>query len=239
MHPAQKTDASFLLALAIKAGDYDCSPDLHKGPTGRALLPITPSPRWKIGIFSMPIFAHSGACVLLKHVHNPSSLIPDYSGAKLLSALVVRVFHRLAKRLHSICIRTGGGHPRRVVQDGRALRVDSAGRPPDFLIKVRTDGAIHRYSLRAMSDHILLHCLWAYGKGRGQLSAEESAHLTACEGCTRALQVCRQEKNFGAVLRELNRATDDNSGEKPKLKSIYVFPGPISLLADNVRKRTD
>jgi hypothetical protein len=40
----KKTDASFLLALAIKAGDYDCSPDLHKGPTGRALLPITPSP---------------------------------------------------------------------------------------------------------------------------------------------------------------------------------------------------
>jgi hypothetical protein len=89
-----------------------------------------------------------------------------------------------------------------------------------------------------MSDHIPLHRLWAYGKDRGQLSAEESAHVTACEGCTRALQVCRQEKNFGAVLRELDRATDD-SGEKPKLKSIYVFTGPISLLAETIRKRTD
>lgn len=90
-----------------------------------------------------------------------------------------------------------------------------------------------------MLGHIPLHCLWAYGKGRGQLSAEEHAHVAACEGCSRALEVCRYEKNFGGVLRELARAADDTSGEKPKLKTLYVFPGPISLIADTVRRRTD
>jgi len=96
-------------------------------------------------------------------------------------------------------------------------------------MKVRTGG----------TDHLPLHCLWAYGKGRSQLSPEEHAHVAACERCSRALEVCRQENNFGGVLRELARAADDISGEKPKLKTLYVVSGPISLIANTVRRRTD
>jgi hypothetical protein len=106
-------------------------------------------------------------------------------------------------------------------------------------MKETTDGTRHRYRQRALSDHIPLHCLWAFGKDRGELSAEEHAHVEACGGCSRALQICRHEKNFGAVLRELARSADEASGEKPKLKTLYVFPGPISPEADTIRKRTD
>ena len=105
-------------------------------------------------------------------------------------------------------------------------------------MNVRIDGTIHRYAQRAMPGHIPVHLLWAYGKGRGHLSALQHAHVTACEGCTRALEVCAHEKSFGAVLRELDRARDGLAG-KPKLKTLYVFPGPISPEDDSFLSRTD
>jgi hypothetical protein len=114
--------------------------------------------------------------------------------------------------------------------DGR-LRVGVRRRVPRFpyFMKVRTDGATYRYLLRALPAHVPLHCLWAYGKRRGQLSAAEYSHVEACTECSRALHVCYHAENFGAVLREIHRAQADepSSDEKPKLKTLYIFPDPF------------
>lgn len=97
------------------------------------------------------------------------------------------------------------------------------------VMKVRTDEATHRYSLRGLPGHVPLHCLWAYGKGRVQLSTEEHSHVEACSECSRALQVCSHAQNFGAALVELRCVPDEapDPGGKPKLKTIYVFPDPF------------
>ena len=96
-------------------------------------------------------------------------------------------------------------------------------------MKVRTDGATHRYALRGLPGHVPLHCLWAYGKGRVQLSVEENSHVEACPECSHALQVCSHAQNFGAALIEMRRVHDEapDTDDKPKLKTIYVFPDPF------------
>jgi len=96
-------------------------------------------------------------------------------------------------------------------------------------MKVRADGATNRYLLRTFPAHVPLHCLWAYGKSRVELSAAEYSHVEACAECSRALQVCYHAENFGAVLMELRRAQSDAAGidGKPKLKTLYVFPDPF------------
>ena len=97
-------------------------------------------------------------------------------------------------------------------------------------MRERTDGGTYRYSLRGLPGHVPLHCLWAYGKGRVQLSPGEYSHVEACSECSRALQVCSHAQNFGAVLIEMRRVLDEapDPDGKPKLKTIYVFPDPSS-----------
>jgi hypothetical protein len=105
-------------------------------------------------------------------------------------------------------------------------------------MKVKAVGATHRYALRALTGHVPLHCLWAYGKGRVQLNELEQTHVEACGVCSHALRACSGAENFGAVLKELHRERDNARvlDEKPKLKTIFVFPGPISKTD---RGRTD
>jgi hypothetical protein len=105
-------------------------------------------------------------------------------------------------------------------------------------MKVKTDGATYLYALRALPGHVPLHCLWAYGKGRAQLSHLEQTHVEACSMCSHALSTCSEAENFGAVLKELDRERYDARipDEKPKLKTLLIFPGPISKTD---RGRTD
>ena len=96
-------------------------------------------------------------------------------------------------------------------------------------MKVRTDGATHFILLRALPGHVPLHCLWAYGKGRGHLNSLEHAHVEACNDCSTALRVCCEADSFGVVLKRMGPEHDDPpmSDEKPKLKTLYVFPDPF------------
>jgi hypothetical protein len=105
-------------------------------------------------------------------------------------------------------------------------------------MKVKADGATYRYALRALTGHVPLHCLWAYGKGRAQLNELEQTHVEGCSLCSHALSTCSDAENFGAALKELHRERDDARipNEKPKLKTLFVFPGPISKTD---RGRTD
>ena len=57
--------------------------------------------------------------------------------------------------------------------------------------------------------HISLHRLWAFTKVQGDLAAQDFAHIIDCSKCRTALLVCLKAENFGAVLKELKKGTDE------------------------------
>jgi len=48
-----------------------------------------------------------------------------------------------------------------------------------------------------------LHRLWTVALVQGTLTAEENAHISACEECRLAFGVCIKADSFAAVLKEL------------------------------------
>lgn len=106
-------------------------------------------------------------------------------------------------------------------------------------MNVRTDGSINSFPLCASSGHVPLHVLWAFAKGRGQLSGQEQTHIGRCNRCSLSLQICDHAQNFGSVLREMHREHGPLAEGKPKLKTLYILQELLSPDADTARRRTD